>query len=162
MGGDSALRQRVERALESDVRVDARRIGVTVRNGVVTLTGFVSSYAELQASEDVTQRIPAVSAIANDIVVDLGLHGIGSDPDIAARALAALRHDLTSAVASEIKLVVRNGWISVSGTVHHWYQKKSVEAVLSTLRGIRGVRSEISVHPHAELQHYQQDQDPAG
>lgn len=161
MDGDSTLRQSVERALELDPRVDARRIGVAVRDGVVTLTGFVSSYAELQAAEAVAQSLPGVCAIADDIIVDLGLHGVRSDPNIAARAAAALRHDMT-ATGLDLRIVVRNGWVSVSGTVQHWYQKNSVEAILGRLRGIRGVRSEIAVHPQPEQYQYIQDGGPSG
>src|ERR1700757_998101 len=71
MKSDLEMRHDVERELEFDPSVDARNIGVMVKNGVVTLTGYVSNYGEKWRAERIAKRVAGVSALANDIEVRL-------------------------------------------------------------------------------------------
>jgi hypothetical protein len=89
MSTDSRLRHDVEAELDWDTRIDDRRIGVAVRNGVVSLTGSVSSYFERQAAEDAAQSVDGVLAVANDIVVALPSDLICNDAEIAEDAATA-------------------------------------------------------------------------
>src|ERR1700720_2554178 len=85
---DSELRRDVERELEWDPSIDARNIGVAVKNGVVTLTGYVPSYSDKRRAESIAKRVAGVSAIANDI--EVRLTNERTDAGIAEAAKAAL------------------------------------------------------------------------
>src|SRR5260370_24196663 len=88
---DSELRHDVERELEWDPSIDARNIGVMVKNGVVTLTGTVSTYSDKWRTERIAKRVAGVTAIANDIEVKLSNQR--NDADIAQSARPALKLD---------------------------------------------------------------------
>src|SRR5579872_3033100 len=68
---DLQLRHDVEAELDWDARLDSRQIGVAVKNGVVSLSGHVASYAERRAAEEAAQSVSGVRAVANDILIEL-------------------------------------------------------------------------------------------
>jgi len=142
---DEAIREDVIAELESDPEVhEPARIGVAVHNGVVTLTGSVSSYAEKQAAERAARRVEGVKAVANDIEVKLPTAAIRSDADIAAAAVNALRWDV-QVPDERIKVIVRDGWVTLEGDVDYWYQKQAAERDVRNLQGVKGVINNIKV-----------------
>jgi osmotically-inducible protein OsmY len=144
MKTDSELRRDVERELEWDPSIDARNIGVAVKNGVVTLTGYVSSYADKWRAERIAKRVAGVSAIANEIEVKLSTER--TDPDIAEAARAALKSD-SRVPADRIKVIVERGWVTLEGTVDYYYQKSAAESDVRYITGVRGVTNAIVVTP---------------
>ena len=128
--------------------IDAAEIGVTVRDGIVTLTGQVPSYTEEVTAERVAKRVHGVKAVANDIEVRLGGSGERTDTDIARAAVDALKWKAT--VPDErVKASVSNGWVTLEGNVAWQYQKESAEEAVRHLLGVRGVLNEITVTPRA-------------
>jgi osmotically-inducible protein OsmY len=144
MKTDATLRHDMEQAFEWDPRFDARDIGVAVKDGVVSLSGHVSSYAERWAAQDTAQLIGGVKAIANEISVKLPTAFARSDTEIAEAALTALRLNVSVPVP-DIKLVVREGWVTLSGQVAFWYQKQAAETTIRNLQGVKGISNEITV-----------------
>ncbi len=144
MKTDSELRRDVERELEWDPSIDARNIGVAVKNGVVTLTGYVSSYADKWRAERIAKRVAGVTAIANEIEVKLSTER--TDPDIAEAARAALKSD-SRLPADRIKVIVERGWVTLEGTVDYYYQKSAAESDVRYIAGVRGVTNAIVVTP---------------
>ena len=144
MKTDSELRRDVERELEWDPSIDARNIGVAAKNGVVTLTGYVSSYADKWRAERIAKRVAGVSAIANEIEVKLSTER--TDPDIAEAARAALKSD-SRVPADRIKVIVERGWVTLEGTVDYYYQKSAAESDVRYIAGVRGVTNAIVVTP---------------
>jgi osmotically-inducible protein OsmY len=142
---DTDLRDRVERQLDWDPQVTSTSIGVAARAGVVTLTGFVNSYAEKLAAERVTLKTYGVSAVANEIEVKPPFKK--TDADIASAALNALdqRVDVPS---EKIKLTVKGGWLTLQGDVDWDYQKNAAEFAVKYLGGVKGVTNGIVVRPH--------------
>ncbi|HEX6044527.1 MAG TPA: BON domain-containing protein [Pyrinomonadaceae bacterium] len=142
---DTDLRDRVERQLDWEPEVTSTNIGVAARDGVVTLTGFVNSYAEKLAAERVTLKTYGVSAIANEIEVKPPFKK--TDADIASAALNALdqRVDVPS---EKIKLTVKGGWLTLQGDVDWYYQKNAAEFAVKYLGGVKGVTNGIVVTPH--------------
>ena len=142
---DTDLRDRVERQLDWEPEVTSTNIGVAARDGVVTLTGFVNSYAEKLAAERVTLKTYGVSAIANEIEVKPLFKK--TDADIASAALNALdqRVDVPS---EKIKLTVKGGWLTLQGDVDWYYQKNAAEFAVKYLGGVKGVTNGIVVMPH--------------
>ena len=144
MKSDHNLRQDIEQELEDDPRVDARDIGVAVKDGIVTLSGHVRSYAERWAAQDAAQSIDGVKALANEIAVKLPSGSERSDTEIAEAAMTALRMNI-SIPANDLKLTVHDGWITLTGQVAFWYQKQSAESAVRYLLGVKGIANEINV-----------------
>lgn len=141
---DIELKRDVERALEWEPSIDASEIAVTAKNGVVTLTGYVSSYAEKWTAERVAKRVAGVTALANDIQVKL--ENQRTDAEIAESARAALRLD-SRIPADRLKVIVSNGWVTLEGTADYYYQKAAAESQVRYITGVKGVTNAIEVVP---------------
>jgi osmotically-inducible protein OsmY len=117
---------------------------------VVTLTGCVSSYFHKIAAERIAKRVYGVKAVANDITIMLPDGAEQTDPDIAAAALSALKWN-PNVPDKNIKITVRNAWVTLEGEVEWWYQKEAAEQAVHNLIGVRGVTNDLTiknvVHP---------------
>jgi len=147
MKSDIELKNDVESELSWEPAVNAAHIGVTVRNGIATLTGSVPSYAEKDAAERATKRVYGVKALANDLEVKLPSSGKRTDEDIAAACVNALQAH-ASVPDEKIKVVVNNGWIALEGQVDWQYQKIAAESAVRYLAGVTGVSNNIRLVPH--------------
>jgi osmotically-inducible protein OsmY len=141
---DEQIQQDVFAELKWDARLQPNEIGVIVKDGVVTLTGWVDSYLKKWTAEDVAHRAGGVKAVANDIEVKLS--GERTDPDIAAAAIRAVEWD--SAVPSDkLQITVSKGWVTLKGEVEWQYQREDAERVVRRLGGVKGVSNLIMVKP---------------
>ena len=143
---DRELQQDVLRELAWDPSVDAAHVGVAVKDGVVTLTGHVPSYADKWASEKAAKRVHGVKAIANELEVRLPGSSKRTDEDIATSAVNALRANI-SVPAEQIKVIVENGWVTLEGEVNWQFQKDAAESAVRYLPGVTGVTNLITVKP---------------
>ena len=144
MKTDADIRRDVESKLQWDPSVDNKQIGVIVNDGVLTLTGEVCHFAGKWAAEDITKRVSGVRAIANEIHVKIPLSGARSDTDIAEAAANALRWHVATGSA-QVKPVVIDGWVTLSGTVPLGYQRTAAESAMRNLMGVKGVINDITV-----------------
>jgi osmotically-inducible protein OsmY len=143
---DEEIQREVHEELKWDARVLPNEIGVSVKNGVVTLTGWVDSFGKKWAAEEAAQRVRGVVAVANDIEVRLPTSAQRTDADIAAAAVHALKWD--SAVPDDkIKAVVSKGWVTLRGEVEVQYQRRAAERAVRRLTGVRGVTNLITIRP---------------
>ncbi len=141
---DHQLRHAVLRQLDWEPEVCSNEIGVGVAEGVVTLTGFVNTYAEKLAAEQTVKRVFGVKAVANDIQVRPP--SIRTDPEIATDIVHALEANV-SVPADRIKATVRDGWVTLEGNVDWMYQKEAAERAVEYLSGVRGISNQIKVTP---------------
>lgn len=144
---EQRLRDSVAMQLEWDPEVDASLIGVSAKDGIVALTGYVGTYAEKLAAERMARRVAGVKAVVDDIEVRLAHERI--DPEIARDAIEALKAHVT--VPPTVTVTVRNGYVSLAGTVEWMYQKVAAERAVRPLRGVRGVFSHITINPTLTL-----------
>src|SRR3954468_3777352 len=144
---DAELQREVIDELVWEPSVDAAHIGVSVKDGVVTLSGYVSSYAEKYAAERAAKRVHGVKALANELEVRLPGSGQRTDVDIAAAAVRALKSNV-SVPADKIKVTVSKGWVKLEGEVDWQYQKHAAERGVRYLPGVVGVTNLITVKPH--------------
>jgi osmotically-inducible protein OsmY len=149
MRPDSEIEHDVKQELEWDPDLDASNIAVSVKDGVVTLTGFVKSFSEKYEAESAAKRVAGVAAVANDIEVRLPSVDERPDPEIARDAVAAIKSQLPIS-SQNIKVVVRNGWVTLEGEVEWQYQKNTAENAVRRIKGVRGVINSILVKPHVE------------
>ena len=149
MRSDSEIEKDVKAELEWDPDLDATDIAVSVKNGVVTLTGFVKSYTDRYEAEAAAKRVAGVVAVANDIEVRMPSVDERPDPDIAREAAAAIKSQLP--ISSEnIKIIVKNGWVTLEGEVEWQYQRQTAENVVRRIKGVKGVSNTILLKPRAE------------
>lgn len=135
---DNDVRQHVENALDWEPSIDARDIGVSVDEGVVTLRGTVGSYTEKVNAERVAERVYGVKAVANDLAVRLVSGYERTDTEIAQAAATALAWN-TVVPADRVTVTVDNGWVTLNGTLDHYYQSAAAERAVRDLTGVRGV-----------------------
>jgi osmotically-inducible protein OsmY len=120
-----------------------------VKKGVVTLTGVVKSYSDKYEAEAAAKRVAGVVSLANDIEVRLPSIDQRPDPEIAREAADAIRSQLP--ISSEkIKLIVKNGWVTLEGGVEWQYQRQTAENAVRRIRGVKGTTNSIEVKPHVE------------
>jgi osmotically-inducible protein OsmY len=141
---DVQLRDDVLRELEWEPTVNPEEIGVTVKDGVVTLGGHVSRFPEKWEAERAAQRVAGVKAVANEIEVRLPGTSVRTDEDIARAAVNALTWDI-SVPEDRVKVTVDNGWITLTGQVDWPYQKAAAEYAVHRLIGVRGVTNNLTV-----------------
>lgn len=143
---DEQIQKDVFAELKWDARVLPNEIGVAVKNGIVTLTGWVDSYVKRWAAEEAAHRVRGVVAVVNDLEVRLPSSAERADPDIAAAAVNALKWDAFVPI-EKIKVTVSKGWVTLEGEVDWQYQKVDAERVVSRLAGVKGVTNFITVRP---------------
>ena len=141
---DEEIQKDVLAELKWDAKVQPNEIGVSVKDGVVTLTGWVDSYLKKWNAEEAAHKVAGVKAVANDIEIHLATER--TDADIAAAAVRALEWD-AFVPSSRVHVTVSKGWVTLKGEVEWQYQKEDAERVVRRLLGVRGVTNLISVKP---------------
>ena len=146
---DLELRHKVLAELEYDPSVDAANIGVMVNEGVVTVTGHVSSYAQKVAAERAVRRVKGVRAIAEEIEIRLPREKKTSDDEIAKRAANILRWD-SQVPKDAIEIMVQDGWVTLSGTVEWQFQRTAAVSDVYKLSGVAGVNNHIKIRSRVQ------------
>jgi osmotically-inducible protein OsmY len=124
--------------------VPSNNVGVSVSGGVVTLSGFVDTYADKIAAEKAVKHVCGVKAVANDIEVKPPSEWI--DPEIAAEAMRSLGRNVKVPGAS-IRVTVNDGWLTLEGKVGWAYQKEAAEHAVRYLAGVLGITNNIEIEP---------------
>jgi osmotically-inducible protein OsmY len=146
MRTDSDIKRDVEAELRWDPDIDPTDIGVAVKGGVVTLTGFVRSYSQKYQAELIAKRVLGVVGLANDIVVRLPSENQRPDPEIARDAVAALKTELPYS-SQNIKVTARDGWLTLEGNAEWNYQRTRAEEAVLRIKGVKGVSNLIVLRP---------------
>jgi osmotically-inducible protein OsmY len=146
MKSDSDIRRDVEAELKWDPDIDPTDIAVTVKDGVVTLTGFVRSYTQKWQAERDAKRVVGVTGVADDIEVRLPTSSQRPDPEIARDAVAAVKQELPYS-SETMKVLVKDGWVTLEGTAEWNYQRVRAEEAVRRVRGIKGISNLILLKP---------------
>lgn len=149
MTTDTQLQTNVLDELKWRPSVNAAHIGVTAKNGVVTLTGQVAHYAEKSAAEEAAKGVYGVKGLANDINVEMIGSLKRSDQDLAEAALNAIKWDY-EVPNDKVKVVVKKGWLTLTGTLDWQYQKDAAARSVRNLMGVSFVSNEITIKPQAK------------
>ena len=148
MRTDSDIKRDVEAELQSDPTIDATDIAVAVKNGVVTLSGFVRSYSEKMDAEAAAKRVDSVVGLANDLEVRPPTADQRPDPELAREAVAAIKSQLPFSW-HQVKVVVDKGWVTLEGQVEWNHQREGAERAVRRIKGIKGVINTIQLKPSA-------------
>jgi len=146
MKSDREIQLDVLDELRWEPSVNATGIGVTVKDGVVTLEGTVGSYAEKWAAEKAVKRLSSVKALAVELEVKLPGSSERTDADIAHAAETALKWDV-AVPSQQIKATVEKGFLTLEGEVNWQFQKSEAERAVQHLTGVKGVWNHITIKP---------------
>lgn len=146
---DSSLQQAVLDELNWQPSVKAANIGVTAKDGVVTLTGHVGSMAEKWAAERAVSSVFGVKAVAEELEVRYPFEKKEDDADIAQRALQVLSWDI-EVPNDKVKVKVEKGVVTLSGNLEWYYQRSAAEADLRKLPGVIGLNNDIVIKPRVQ------------
>lgn len=146
---DTQLQRDVLNELEWEPSVHAAEIGVAVKEGIVTLSGMVGTYAEKLAAEKAAKRVRGVKAVAEDIAVRVRTGLERNDTEIASAAVVALGWDV-EVPHEKLKVKVEDGWITLEGEVDWAFQRDAATRVVRYLMGVRGVTNLITIKPRVE------------
>jgi osmotically-inducible protein OsmY len=143
---DEELQRDVLAELKWDAQVQPNEIGVSVKDGIATLTGWVDSYLKKWNAEEAAHRVAGVRAVVNDIEVKLATER--TDQDIAAAAVRAIEWD-SFIPPGTVKITVSKGWVTLEGSVEWQYQREEAEREIRRLTGVKGITNLITVRPKA-------------
>jgi len=146
MKTDAQLQQDVREELKWDPSVTATDIGVEVKDGVVTLSGYVDSFLQKWNAERAAQRVTGVNALAVDMHVRLPVGDARTDADIARTAEHSLSWS-TFPSRKGIKVMVEKGWVTLSGEVDWDFERQGAAAIVRRLMGVQGVSDQITLRP---------------
>jgi len=149
MMNDKQLQQSVTDELAWEPSVTSAHIGVTAKDGVVTLSGHVPSYWEKRSAEAAASRVKGVKAVVEEINVQLLSDNLGADDKIAERALQNLASD-SLLPKDQIKLTVEKGRVTLTGEVDWYYQKSAAESDVHRLSGVVSLRNDIKIKPRVQ------------
>jgi len=144
MKTDAELKKDVTAELEWDPSINASLVGVSVKDGVVTLSGHLDTFGEKHAVEKAVQRVHGVRAIAMELDVKLASGHQRSDTEIAAAAESALAWH-AQVPAEHIQVRVEKGWVTLKGQVDWHYQRLKAERAVRSLTGVVGVSNSITL-----------------
>jgi osmotically-inducible protein OsmY len=143
---DIQIQRDVIDELRWDPRIRATELGVAEHDGVVTLSGTVSSYAEKWAAERAAERVIGVKAVASEIVVELPTAHVHTDSEVAHRILDAFRWDV-QVPDKKLQVIVAKGWVQLDGEVEWQFQKDAAARAVRNIIGVRGLTNSIKVAP---------------
>lgn len=146
MKTDSQLQRDVLDQLKWEPSVREAEVGAAVKDGVVTLSGYVDSYAEKYTAIRAVEHVAGVKAAVDNLKVKIPSHNLRSDTDLAHAAVNALRWHI-QVPDERIKMTVRDGWVTLEGEVEWQYQRSAAERAVRNLTGVTGVSNLISVKP---------------
>jgi osmotically-inducible protein OsmY len=144
MKTDSELRRDVENELAWEPSVDERQIGVAVKDGIVTLTGAVKSYAEKWNADRAVERVAGVRGVVDEL--DVLVPGSQSDVEIAEAAANALKWN-SLVPHDKIQFKLDHGWVTLKGQVNYEYERRAAERAVRYLPGVKGVSNLIEIKP---------------
>lgn len=144
MKSDTEMRQDVLDELSFDPSVSSENIAVSVADGVVTLSGFVPSFADKYAAEKAAFRVAGVKAVAEEIEVKLPGTSMRSDQEIAKAAADAVRWNVS--LPSTIQISVEDGIVILRGDVDWQYQRDAATSAVRYITGVRQVKNHLAIH----------------
>lgn len=144
MKNNAELQTDVQNAIKWEPLLNAAEIGVTAKDGVVSLTGFVDSYAKKMEAENAAKKVIGVKALVENIEVKFPSTFTKTDAEVAKEVLTGLK-DNWSVPDDKVKVKVENGWVTLDGDLHWNYQREAAKNAINYLSGVKGVTNNIKI-----------------
>jgi osmotically-inducible protein OsmY len=146
MDKDVEVRDDVLAELAFEPSLDEAAVGVSVHDGIVTLSGHVKSYSERNAAEAATRRVKGVRGLVQKLEVRLPADIVHDDEEIARRAANYLQWSVYPRL-DDLKIKVEKGRVTLDGRAERYAQRVDAERLIQNLSGVTGVTNRISVKP---------------
>ena len=144
MKNNEELQKDVQNAIKWEPLLNAAEIGVTAKDGVVTLTGTVDGYIKKIEAENAAKNVSGVKAVVEKIEINFGGYGKKNDNEIAKEVLNAYKWNW-EVPEDKVKVKVENGWVTLEGQLEWNYQKEAAKKAVNTLDGVMGVTNNITI-----------------
>ena len=144
MKTNETLQKDVQEAIKWEPLLNAAEIGVTAKDGVVTLTGTVDSYAKKLEAEDAAKNVAGVKAVAEEIMIAFNGAAKHSDTQIATEVVNAFTFNW-EVPEDKVHVKVEHGWITLTGEVPWNYQKEAARKAVRNLAGVMGVTNNVTI-----------------
>ena len=144
MKNNAELQTDVQNAIKWEPLLNAAEIGVTAKDGVVKLTGFVDSYAKKMEAENAAKKVIGVKALVENIEVKFPSTFTKTDAEVAKEVLTGLK-DNWSVPDDKVKVKVENGWVTLDGDLHWNFQREAAKNAINYLTGVKGVTNNIKI-----------------
>lgn len=149
MKTNELLQKDVQDAIKWEPLLNAAEIGVTAKDGIVTLTGVVDSYAKKMEAEEAAKKVAGVKAVVEKIEIKIGVSIKSDDTEIARELVHSL--NLSSQVPPDkINVKVEDGWVTLAGELNWNYQKEAVQKLAINLSGVKWVTNDITLKSETE------------
>jgi len=144
MKNNSELQTDVQNAIKWEPLLNAAEIGVTAKDGVVSLTGVVDSYVKKMEAENATKKVIGVKAVVEKIEVKFPNSWTKTNAEVANEVLIALKSNW-SVPKDKVTVKVEDGWVTLEGELNWNYQKEAAKNAVSFLTGVKGVTNNIKI-----------------
>lgn len=138
------LQKDVREAIKWEPLLHAAEIGVTAKDGFITLTGVVNSYAKKIEAEDAAKNVAGVKVVVEKLTIELGGQVSKSDAAIATEVVNAFRWNW-EVPEDKVHVTVEGGWLTLTGEVEWNYQKEAAQRAVKNLAGVKGVTNAITI-----------------
>lgn len=144
MKTNEILQKDVQDAIKWEPLLNAAEIGVTAKDGVITLTGVVNSYAKKLEAEEAAKNVAGVKAVAEEITIEFNGAAKHNDSQIATEVVNAFKFNW-EVPDDKVHVTVEHGWIKLSGEVEWNYQKEAAQKAVRHLAGVKGVTNNLTI-----------------
>ena len=138
------LQKDVQDAIKFEPLLNAAEIGVTAKDGIVTLTGIVDGYFKKTEAENAAKNVAGVKVVVENITINYGRGFSKNDNEIAVEVLKAI-NDSWSVPNDKVRVKVENGWVTLDGELPWGYQREAAKSAVNYLMGVKGVTSNIKI-----------------
>lgn len=145
MKNNEELQKDVQNAIKWEPLLHAAEIGVTAKQGVVSLTGVVDSYTKKMEAENAAKKVIGVKALVENIEVKFPSSWTKTDAEIANEILAALKANWGVPKDKNIGVKVEDGWVTLEGELAWNYQREAAKSAVKYLKGVKGVNNDIKI-----------------
>ena len=143
MKNNEDLQRDVQNAIKWEPLLTAAEIGVTAKDGVITLTGTVDSYSKKMEAEEAARNVGGVKAVVEKIEVKIGSSWQKNDNDIATEVIKALGTNC-DVPQDKVKVKVEKGRVWLSGQVQWDFQKEAARTAIRHLEGVKAVMNNVT------------------
>ncbi|GEP51084.1 ornithine aminotransferase [Flavobacterium noncentrifugens] len=150
MKSNEDLQKQVQDAIKWEPLLSAAEIGVTAKNGIITLSGNVDRYGKKNQAEHAAKQVEGVKGVIENILVQNSNWNKNGDNEIAEAILNAFKWNWNT-LNDTIRVNVEDGWVTLSGTLEWQYQKEAARQAVSNLMGVKGVSNNIAIAPLSEI-----------
>ena len=144
MKNNQELQTDVQNAIKWEPLLNAAEIGVTAKDGVISLTGEVDSYAKKLEAENAAKKVIRVKAIVENIEVKFPSSWTKTNTEIANEVLTGLNNNW-SVPNDKVTVKVEDGWVTLEGELPWNYQREAAKSAVNFLTGVKGVTNNIKI-----------------